>query len=191
MGDNSTSSTSTPLTGEQREAIYSFARKNLQNEMPGPDAYQAPTMASTRGPQTLSNGDYNRLEENIRNSKYSGLDRAWDQRKSDINQDAADRGIWASGVPTQVMAEEYRTNFAPQYAAAASDAATQRYALQSGENKDVNAYDLNAANQINAFNLNRADKAYESKWRRADYNQGLWNQTGGAVSSSSGGGWSI
>lgn len=195
MGDNSTSSTSVPLTAEQRTALFTNARSLLGSSsaggVPEGNAYESAGYIPYGEPQSLSGQDYNALEDSIRQSKYAGIDRAWDRRKQDINQDAADRGIWSSGVPTQVMQNEFESSFAPQYASAASDAATQRYNLQSGEDQMLNNYRMQQGNAQNAYNQTEAQRVYESKWRPADYWSGVYNGTGGAVSSSTGGGWSI
>jgi hypothetical protein len=43
----------------------------------------------------------------------------------------------------------------------------------------------------NTFNTDQAEKQYNAKWRPLDYLQGVWNGTGGSISSSTGGGWSV
>lgn len=87
----------------------------------------------------LSDGDYKRLEESIFGSAKGGLDQAVELRNQDINQEMSDRGLWSSGMPIQQQAKEFRDNFAPLYLKAAQDAAAQRYALESGDNQNINS----------------------------------------------------
>lgn len=66
----------------------------------------------------------------------------------------------------------------------------------------LNQYNQAQDNYANQFNLAKASaqqqaaltnaqKQYESAWRPADYYQGLWNGTGGVISSGNSSGWSI
>jgi hypothetical protein len=60
----------------------------------------------------------------------------------------------------------------------------QNYAAQQQANQA-------GATAANTWAADQAQKQYDAKWRPMDYLQGLWNGTGGSVSSSTGGGWSI
>lgn len=50
---------------------------------------------------------------------------------------------------------------------------------------------LATAGAQNTWNADQTQKSFDAQWRPYDYLQGLWNGTGGSVSSSTGGGWSI
>ncbi len=131
--------------------------------------------------QGMGNGDYNALEQSIIASRQAPLDHAWKVRSDQIAQDAADKGLWASGVPMQIQRREFDTNFTPAYLQAGAEAATQRYGLQS---QDMAAR--------NAFNQSEEQRRLDATYRPMDFLQGLYNGTGGVISSSSNsGGWSI
>lgn len=183
MGSNDSSSSSRPLTGAERADAYNSGSYMIglstTPEAPylGPhsfSAYQAPTL------ERLKNGDYNALEQSIVDSRTAPLNRAWDLERKTINQDMADRGLWSSGIPVQAMQKRFEEAYLPQFQQAGADAATQRYNLQANE-----------LAQMNQYAMDNAAKNYESKWRPLDYTAGIYNNTGGAISSSSGGGWSI
>lgn len=176
MGSNSTESKSTPVSPEQRAATYQQGIKNIsesQNAMPWA-AYEAPNR------ETLSGGDYNRLEQNIVTSRMAPIQSAMDRRFRDIDQSMSDRGLYTSGLPDQAKNRVMAENFLPAITQAGAEAATQRYGMQSAENQAGNT-----------FNLENAKQKYDSDWRPKEYLQGLWNGTGGTISSSTGGGWSI
>jgi hypothetical protein len=267
MGDNSTSSTSTPLTGAQRQDIYNSAMQNLGTDYGSAKAYgyqspqyrefnpdaQATTgtaadvnmqqaqMYDPGAAQTLTGGDYNRLEQQLAQSRLAGLGTQRQLDTEAMNQSLADRGIWSSGIAARAE-NDLSGKYADIQDRALAEAANQRYALQAQELGNLNQYALgrsgqqigqaqfntgqmnqgamanqNAQNQFgmanmgaqnqmtlanqqgqmannqayNAYQADQADKRYQAKWRPADYLQGTWNGTGGVVSSSSGGGWSI
>jgi hypothetical protein len=130
--------------------------------------------------KALNNGDYNALEQNIIQSRTAPLDEAWRKSRETINQDAADRGLWSSGVPIKNEQDFYAQNFLPAYQQAGADAAVQRYTMQQQDLQNQNS-----------ANMENAQRQYESPWRFLDYGQGLYNQTGGVVSSGGSSGWSI
>ena len=106
--------------------------------------------------QRLSNGDYNALEAALLKSNTAGLDQAWADRGGQIEADMAKRGIWRSGAPLTAKSQAYSKEFAPQYTAAAANAASQRYGLQSAENTAASqaklaGYNANVANAQNAY----------------------------------------
>lgn len=171
MGGNDTTNTSMPLTSAQMAKRYQTALANIN---PTYADYNAPTY------QGLANGDYDALEQSLYNSQASALDKAWGTRSKDMTQSMADRGLWSSGQVDKALNQTYGEEFLPQYQQAANSAAAQRYQLQSG--------DLAAQNQ---FNLANAQQQYDADWRENDYKAGLWNNTGGVLSSGSSSGWSI
>jgi superfamily II DNA helicase RecQ len=119
----------------------------------------------------MGEGDYARVRD--------GLNATTERQQSTAlranDQDAADRGIFTS-LNALRLKNDTREAYAPQFAA--NDATTVQ----------MKAQDVAGANTAAMENANRV---YESKWRPADYKAGLWNGTGGVVSSGTSGGWSI
>lgn len=206
MSSNDARSDSRPLSSWERQALYSAAQSNLFEYLPGmskeretvknplyragtydygpeyieQDSYAYdPEEGQFQAPEYQGFGDYDQLEENILSSRYAPIDRARDMAREDFNQSASDRGIWSSGLALEGEMD-IDERFAPQYSAAGADAAVQRYGME--------AQDLAQQNQ---YGLSAADMEYQSRWRPADYLSGIWNQTGGTISSGSSGGWSI
>lgn len=176
VGENKSNSTdsSRPLTAGERAAIFESAYSYMN---PYTSAkYNAPTY------QGLSGGDYNQLENALMESKAAGINRAWDLEKDSINQEAADRGIWDSGIPLQTMQKRYEEAYIPQFTQAANEATAQRYGLQSEDLKGANA-----------FNMTNAGSEFDAAWRPADYWAGIYNQTNGTISNgeSKSKGWNI
>ncbi len=191
MGGNTSQSTSTPLNAKQRAALYQQSIASLfQNQATSasqylPGEYQpAATTAGT--PNTLTGQDYDTLQADTLAGSTAGLDYAKNLDTQNVNNDAAERGIWSSGLAMQGE-KDVDAAYAPQYEKAGADATSLRYNLQSGENQNLNQYQL--ANT--ALANTQAQQQYESQWRPADYLAGLWNGTGGITSSGSSSGWSI
>lgn len=214
MGSNDTSSKSRPLTAAERESAFNTGIYNLARLTGGetPDVMSRgeygrskglkgkdldtaygrytqgqyreaePQFAEYESPEarTLGGGDYDRLEQQILQSRTAPLDAAWSRRGKEIDQDMADRGLWSSGVGIQAKNDTFAQDFLPAYTQAGGEAATQRYGAQMQENQSQNAQDME-----------NASRKFDSKWRPFDALMGLYNGTGGVVSSSQGGGWSI
>lgn len=187
MGTNETKSTSAPVSANDRLNAY--------NAFMSPQYYNAGSVSSDYGMnmganlgpdysspgfKSMSGGDYDRLEQNIVASRTAPLESAWKVREGDINQQMADRGIWASGAPIKVQNETFARDFLPAYQQAGAEAAVQRYGAQAAETAAQNA-----------FNQKEAEQQWNAGWRRPDFAAGIYNGTGGVISSSSGGGWSI
>lgn len=176
MGGGSTSSKqksdSRPLTPAERTAIYNAGITGINSGVSGMPFSQYSGIA----PNTLSGGDYNALQQAIFDSSTAGLDKYSRDRSEALDADLAKRGIWSSGLAVRSQ-NDLAGELSGSWAKAGADAAAQRYGLQANE--------LQATN---AFRADQADKEYQSKWRPLDYLQGLWNGTGGTISSSSGGG---
>lgn len=186
MGGNSSKSESRPLTATERKQAYEAGISSMSGSL-GSDYFSDSGALNTSGLgytkpdyEALGGGDYDAYENSIYNSAASKLDTAWGNRQEDVNQSMADRGLWASGVAEQVMQDDYNENWLPQYQQAANQAAQQRYTMQAAD----------LANK-NSFNQTNAEQDYNSRWRPLDYAQGLYNGTGGVISSSNSGGWSI
>ena len=181
-GSNSQSSSSRPLTGPERANIFNWGMDAIAGSSQGipykgaVSPYEGYTAVA---PQTLTGGDYNRLQDDVLSGYTAGIDRAKAIDSERLDADLAKRGIWSSGLAVRAQ-NDLTERYAPQYTAAGGQATQARYGLQSQE--------LGAANMMNA---SEADKVYQSKWRPAEYLAGLWNGTGGAMSSGSGSGWNF
>lgn len=194
MGSQGSSSTSTPLTGAQRAEAYQSGLSNMfgvsaadfkkQNPTAMPGEY-TPT-ANAGAARVLNNGDYNKLQGDVLAGNTAGLDYAKNKDLKEADNDAAKRGVWSSGLVLQSK-KDIDSAYAPAYAKAGGDATSQRYALETADLAAQNNRDATNA----AFTADQKNKQYESKWRPADYLAGVWNGTGGTVSSGTSGGWSI
>lgn len=162
--------------------------------------------------QTLNGGDYQALQDSLINSRLAVLDRQKGNDNKNLDEQMSARGIYNSGLALRAK-NDLSERYVPQEQSAISDAVNQRYNLQANEQAGLNSYGLAKSNQANTFNLqnyaaqqqnnqanataqntwnaDQTQKQYDAKWRPMDYLQGLWNGTGGSVSSSTGGGWSI
>ncbi len=186
MGGNDSTTSSRPLTAAERADSYNAGISSMRGTLGGnyftSDGqmhtgnlqYKSPTYQAQNG------GDYEGLQQNIYNSAANHLNTAWGNRSNDMRSSMGNRGLWSSGVAEQVMADDYNENWLPQYTQAANNAATTRYQIQAADN----------ANQ-NTFNQTNAEQEYNSKWRPLDYSSGLYNGTGGVVSSTNTSGWNI
>jgi hypothetical protein len=167
-GTTTQTSTSRPLTGPERAELYAYGANSISGSAPafaGVANYTTPTF------QGLSGGDYDRLEQNIVTSRLAPLQAAYGQQSSKLDSDLARRGIYSSGAATQAQ-NDLTSSFLPQINAASAEAAAQRYGLQNSE--------LTNRNQ---FNLENASRNYNTQWKPYEFAQGIWNGTGGAVSS--------
>ena len=163
-------STSRPLTAGERSESFNAGINNITSTMPawaGMGTYNAPQF------QSMTGGDYDRLEQNILTSRVAPLVSAYQTQAGRLDSDLAKRGIYSSGAATQAQ-NDLTGSFLPQLTAAGAEAATQRYGLQNQE--------LSALNQ---YNMENANRDYAAKWRPADYMSGIWNNTGGVISSGS------
>lgn len=177
-GSDSGSSESRPLNAKERTDLFN-AGQNLIRDNSGwlqnsGLQYQAPET------QRLSGGDYDALQQSLYDSQAGALDTQWARRKEDITQDMADRGLYASGIGTQAENEVFADTFAPAYQQAASNAASTRYGLESQDNT--------MANQMAVAN---AQQDFSSAWAPYEYLMGLYNGTGGTISSQKSSGWSF
>lgn len=216
MGSQGSTSNSTPLTGQQRAEAYQYGIGNIfGGGFMGKDDYMRSNPGATEGDyqryiaamsnnardampteyrplanagaaKVLTNGDYDKLQADVLRGNTAGLDYAKGMDLRNADNDASKRGIWSSGLVLQ-MKKDIDNAYSPAYAKAGGDATTQRYALESQDLAAQNARDM----QNKAFDADQGKQQYESKWRPADYLAGVWNGTGGVVSSGNSGGWSI
>lgn len=165
MGSQDSKSTSTPVSAEDRLKTYNAGWNALGGDSAMGGDYQTPTY------ERLGEGDYDRVK--------AGLDAGTERQQSLAlkanDQEMADRGIYTS-LNALRSNDTTRETYAPQFAA--NDATVVQ----------MKAQDLAGAN---AAAQDAAKHKYEASWRPADYKAGLWNGTGGVISSGSSGGWSI
>lgn len=76
---------------------------------------------------------------------------------------------------------------------ASNQNAWNQFANQYAQAQDnyANQFNLAKASAQQQAALTNAQRQYESAWRPADYYQGVWNGTGGVISSGNSSGWSI
>lgn len=165
LGGNTSNSNqqSRSLTAGERQSIYNQAMSNINT--PGANAYVAPTQ------KTLSRGDYGALQQSLTDGYTAPLDYAKGKDIQNFNNSAGAKGIWSSGLAVKGE-NDINQGYAGQYAKAGADATAKRYDLQSAENS-----------QGNAMGLETALQRYNAAWRPADFRSGVWNGTGGTVSS--------
>jgi hypothetical protein len=186
MGSNDTKSTSAPLTADQRAATYNAGMQS----MGGTPSYQYQRPKYERPQTERLTADYDGLQRDLTSGYTAALDYAKERDTRDVDSSLASRGVWSSGLSQQAI-NDVNSSYAPQYARAGADATNARYGLQTADIQGNNANNINVAAGQNEANASAADKEYESKWRPADYKAGVWNGTGGVVSSSNTSGWSI
>ena len=181
----------TPQPTESQPGAAGKLKAQIQQGQPGIvgstrlniPQYQAPEFTGSGSPQSLSGGDYNRLEQSIVDSRWAPLQRYETQQRERTDEDLNKRGIWSSGIATQAQGD-VTEQFAPQYAAAGADAAAQRYGLQAQEQQFMNQLAQQEATRKTGFDADQAAQEYTSQWAPLEYLMGLYNQTGGALSSS-------
>jgi len=165
MGSQNSTSSSTPVSAAQRLETYQAGQSAIGGDAAMGEAYSAPTY------ERLGEGDYARVSEGLN----AGTERQQGLALKANDQAMADRGIYTS-LNALRSNDSTREAYAPQFAA--NDAAVMQ----------MKAQDVAGAN---AAAQDAAKQKYEASWRPADYKAGMWNGTGGTISSGSSGGWSI
>jgi hypothetical protein len=167
MGSQDSKSSSAPVDAATRLDTYNKGTQAIQSDTSnyGGEGYNAPVY------ERLGEGDYRRVSEGLN----AGTTRQQQLALEANDQAMADRGIYSSLNALRSNAS-VREGYAPQFAA--NDAAVVQ----------MKAQDIAGAN---AAAQDAAKQKYEASWRPADYKAGLWNGTGGVISSGSSGGWSI
>lgn len=191
-GGSDSKSSSKPLTGAERADIFNWGmgsvEKGQNSNVFANTQYNAPNynQASYQG---LSGGDYDAFEQALYQSQISGLSDYETQARENADQDAANRGIWSSGLAMQNQ-NDITDKFADNYQSAGANAAAQRYMMQQQDLAGQNQFNQNNAAMENTFNQGNAQQQYAAQWAPLEYLMGMYNQTGGAISSSksSGGG---
>ena len=77
------------------------------------------------------------------------------------------------------------------YTAAGAEAAAQRYGMQSQEQQFLNQLTAQEAARETAYRQAEAQQQFASQWAPLEYLMGLYNQTGGAISSGKSSGMNI
>ena len=165
MGSQGSTSTSAPVSAKSRLQSYDAGQKAIGGDAAMGGNYQAPAY------ERLGSGDYARVSAGLN----AGTERQQGLALQQNDQAMADRGIYSS-LNALRSNDSTREAYAPQFAA--NDATVMQ--MKAGDIAGANASAADAAKQ-----------KYESSWRPADYKAGLWNGTGGTVSSGNSGGWSI
>ena len=165
-------SSSNPLSGESRAKVFDKGMESVsgaQGQYAGLfPTYQQPQFASMTG------GDYARLEQNVLASQLAPMQRMESLERERVDQDLANRGIYASGLGVRAQGD-VTERLAPVYQQAGAQSALQRYAMQAQE-----------LGQQNQFNQANANTMLQSQWLPLQYLQDLWAGTAGQVSKSSG-----
>jgi len=186
-GGTSGGSSTTPLSGAQRANLYKsalsvFAKTNPEmfnkNGTINAPEYQAPEYSGQR----LSQGDYEKLQTDMLKGNTAGLDYAKNIDMRYVNDDAAKRGVWSSGLAMQGE-KDISNAYAPSYAKAGGDATAARYAAEQSDNQ----FD---SGQRNSFEMENANRLYNSEWAPANYLKDVYNGTQGTISGG-GGGWNF
>ena len=128
-------------------------------------------------------GDYGKLQEILTKGNLAGLDYAKENDMRKVNDNAAKRGVWSSGLVMQDE-KDLSNAYAPSYAKAGADATSQRYNLELSDLNAKNNYNLNAAKSANDFNTAQQGQKYTAGWAPLNYLANTWNGTTGQVSGS-------
>ena len=169
-GKQKSSSSTTMLSPEEQESYYNRALRNVGSAIPQ-DVYAAPEQ------QTLTGGDYTKLQGDMFKGYTAGLDRSKAQDLESFNNSAGAKGIWSSGLALKGE-QDITEGYNPAYAAAGGQA-TQA-ALGAKQNE------LSQGNQMALTNAALLDS---SKWKKADFLSNLWTAGKGSNSQSSGSSW--
>lgn len=165
MGSQDSKSESAPVDAKSRLETYQAGQSALGGASAEGAAYQVPTY------ERLGEGDYARVNAGLN----AGTERQQGLALKANDQAMSDRGIYTS-LNALRSNDSIREAYAPQFAA--NDATTMQ----------MKAQDLAG---VNTAAMENANRKYESSWRPADYKAGLWNGTGGVVSSGGTSGWSV
>lgn len=190
---NSGSSSSRPLTGAERSDIFRYGMRDIYGNMNNPNLnidYVAPEYQGSGDYQSLAGGDYDAFQQSLYDSSVAGLGQFEKEARMNADQDAANRGLWSSGIALANQ-NDITDSLADTYAKAGAGAATARYSLQANDLAAQNAWNQQEAAMLNNMAMENANREYASQWAPLDYLQGTWNGTGGVISNQKQGGWSV
>lgn len=191
-GAQGSDSSSRPLTAAERTEIFQAGLSNITNNtgLFNNLAYQAPEYVSAGDAKTLTNGDYDALQSALLKGTTAGLDYSKNKDVNNVNNDAAKRGIWSSGLAMQGI-NDVNNAYSSAYEKAGANATQQRYNLQSNELNNLNNYNQTSAAAENSAKMENANRNYNSSWAPYQYLMSLYNGTGGQVSSGSSSGFNF
>ena len=169
-GKQKSSSSTTMLTPQEQESYYNRALQNIGSSLPQ-DVYAAPEQ------QTLTGGDYTKLQDDTFKGFTAGLDHSKAQDLENFNNSAGSKGIWSSGLALKGE-QDINEGYNPAYAAAGADATQATMGAKQNE--------LAQGNQMSMTNAALLDA---SKWKKADFLSNLWTAGKGSNSQSSGSSW--
>ena len=179
MGSSGSDSTSTskPLTGAERAEIFNWGMGSVEggqnSNIFANTQYQSPdyTQANYQG---MSGGDYDAYQQALYDQQTAGLGQYETQAREYSDQDAANRGIWSSGLAMQNQ-NEITDKFADNYQSAAANAAAQRYAMQQQDMAQQNQFNQNNSAMENQFNQGQSQQQYAAQWAPLEYLMGMYN----------------
>lgn len=197
LGGGKSKSKSTVQNAAQRRAIFEgglsdiakATGQSLVNGQLSMPEYQGQGYVNPGQVSRLAGGDYDRLENSIREAQWAPIDALKTRRFADIDQSVADRGLYASGISDDTKQQIFTTDFLPAYQQAATQAVATRYGLEQSDNQAANTFNLASSGAENAFNLQDAAARNQAAWTPYEYLLNLYNQTGGSNTKSSG--WNV
>lgn len=129
--------------------------------------WQSPNYSWSPRYQGLEDGDYGRLEQNLRQPGELAANQAYESRSRDFNAAMSGRGMYGSSLMSQAANEGLHREYANALTTNAANAVAKRYAMQAQDRQFAATQDLqrdslqNRFNQADAqdFNAYRAQKA--------------------------------
>jgi hypothetical protein len=157
-------SAQTNQAAQYPEYVSSATRTPTQNSMydytpTAPLAQiQAPNYQQTGGAyQGLMGGDYNRLEENLRQPGERAATGAYNQGYNNLRQTMGGQGLYGSSIMANQATQGLDKVFQDSMANNAAGAAAQRYGLEQAGLIDMNKYNLSREQQLNQYGMNQAE----------------------------------
>ncbi len=152
---------------------------------------QAPNYQMSGGDyQGLMGGDYNRLEQNLRQPGEQAATDAYGQGYTNLKNVMGGQGLYGSSMMANQATQGLDKTYQNALAGNASNAAAQRYAMEQAGLIDMNKYNLSREQQLNQYGLtqtelgmNQAANTQQSQANEANrlmaYNEGNmnWNQS--------------
>ena len=190
MGSSGGTTESKSLTGAERANIFNYGMSSVgsgQNSgIFNNTGYTAPEYQSSNY-QQMAGGDYNAYRQALYDGSTAGLRQYEGDARAGIDQSLSDRGLWSSGI-AQAAQNDLTEGIADSYAQAGANSTAQALAMKQQDLQGMNTFNQNATAMENQFNQGNAQQEYAAKWAPLEYLLGMYNQTGGAVSTSKGGG---
>lgn len=119
---------------------------------------QAPNYQQSGGNyQGLMGGDYNRLEQSIRQPGEQAARSAYDQGYNNLQTTMGNRGMYGSSMMANQATQGLDATLQKTLADNAAMAATQRYGLEQTGLIDLNKYNLSREQQLNQYNMGNTE----------------------------------